>query len=231
MTETGRGWLVVVVLVVGLAVSFQFGLRPYFKEHRALQNVLQANSTWTITMQQYDLRGAISSETYRLHNDNGKVTMFYSATNREGTCTKQLPNVPLQGPQGTFLFELLRSEGIWELDDKPLRPNPRDEYVVEVEQTLGDEGGQHAFSFSDPVYWAFTRAREYHFRLPAKGRISQLNVRSAADVGGPLRDPRYLKIVQMIQQFGPGGVLQAESTIRQELAQTNSPAGLRSACR
>jgi hypothetical protein len=37
----------------------------------------------------------------------------------------------------------------------------------------------------------------------------------------PLRDPRYLQIVELFESFGPPSVQQAESKIRAELIETN----------
>ena len=217
MNERQRGILVVITLVVVLALGYVLFLKPYFAQLDAVDKVRTANSTWTVTMQQYLTRGPLSAQTYRISNDNGKVTMFYSATNRDGTITKQF-NVPLYGPQATFLFEELRTDGIWELPDKSVRPDWREQYIVFVRQTLGDEGGQRAFGFSDPIFWATTKGREYPVNIKNMDKSKPLMVTSR-----PLRDTRYLKIVQAIESFGPQSVQQAEMTIRTELAATKVP--------
>jgi len=216
MNERTRAVLVSVSLAIFLAVSYVWFLKPYFAQQQAVDKVRTANSTWTITMQQYLTHGPISEQTYRINNDNGKVMMFFSATNRNGTITKQF-NVPLAGPQATFLFEALRAEGIWELLDKPVRPDARDLYIFFVRQTLGGEGGQRAFGFSDPVFWATTKGREYPINLKNMDKPNPLAVTSR-----PLRDPRYLKLVQLMETFGPPSVQQAEQTIRAELGASNS---------
>ena len=211
MNERTRTLFVSLSLLVFLAVSYFLFLKPYFAQQQAVDKVRTANSTWTVTMQQYLTRGPISQETYRINNDNGKVMMFFSATNRGGTITKQF-NVPLAGPQATFLFEALRAEGIWELFDKAVRPDARDMYIFFVRQTLGDEGGQRAFGFSDPIFWATTKGREYPINVKNMDRPNPLAVTSR-----PLRDTRYLKLVQLMEDFGPPSVQQAEQTIRSEL--------------
>jgi hypothetical protein len=215
VNERTRTVLAIAILVIGLTLGYVLFLKPYFTQLEAVDKVRTANSTWTVTMQQYLMQGPISEQTYRINNDNGKVTMFYSATNRDGTVTKQF-TVPLAGPQATFLFEALRADGIWELLDKPVRSNPRDEYVFFIRQTLGDEGGQRAFGFSDPIFWATTKGREYPVNVKAMNKSNPLAVTSR-----PLRDPRYLKIVQLMETFGPPSVQQAEATIRAELAASN----------
>jgi len=220
--ESTRGLLVIVATLAVGVVTYVFFLGPYIGEENQVDKVLTAKSTWTVTMQEYDLSGRISAETYRLVNDNGKTTMFYSATDRNGTL--KFFNVPLEGPEGTFLFQSLVAEGIWELDDKPVRPRPKDEYVIVVEQTLGDEGGSRAFGFSDPHYWATTNARELMLRLPKTGTIGGRRTKTFDVSGGrPLRDDRYLKIVQMIKQFGPPSVRQAENQIRYDLLNARQP--------
>lgn len=221
MNEKTRSWLVIAIFVAFAAAGYVFFLKPYMKQVPEVDQVLNARSTWDVTMQRYMLTGPIGSETYRISNDNGATSMFYSATNRDGTLTKQF-NVPLSGPSATFLYEQLRSDGIWELDDKPIRPKPKEEYVVEVSQTLGNQGGSRAFGFSDPQYWATTKAEEFQLRMPAKS-MKKLNLSSVGSAGRSLRDPRYLKIVDEIRNFGPPSVLQAENLIRAEIAASSKP--------
>lgn len=216
MNEKTRSWLVILICVVLAAAGYIFFLRPFVSEEPQLDKVLYANSTWTVTMQVYYTKGPISAETYRISNNNGVVHLFYSGTNRDGSVTKQF-EVPLEGPSGTFLFEQLRADGIWDLDDKPVRPHSTEQYIIEVDQTLGDEGGSRAFGFSDPHYWATTKAQEIELRLPAKS-MKPLNLTQVASAGRPLRDPRYEKIVDEIKSFGPQSVLEAEAQIRSELA-------------
>lgn len=216
MNEQARSWLVIAICIVLAAAGYLFFMKPFIAQEPQLDKVLYANSKWAVSMQAYQDKGPISSETYRVSNDNGSVRMFYSASNRDGSVTKQF-DVSLSGPNGTFLFEQLGADGIWELDDKPLRPNSTDQYIVEVSQTLGSEGGSRAFGFSDPGYWATTKAQEIQVRLPAKS-MRELNLTQVASAARPLRDPRYLKIVSAIQTFGPQSVLDAENLIRSELA-------------
>jgi hypothetical protein len=216
MSERARSWLVIVVIIAVGSVAYLFFLKPFIAQQPQLDKVLYANSTWTVTMQIYKQRGPISAETYRIANDNGATRMFYSATNADGSVTKQF-DVPLAGPTGTFLFEQLRADGIWDLDDKPVRPHSTEQYVIEVDQTLGDQGGSRAFGFSDPQYWATTKAQEISIRLPAKS-MRRFNLTQVATAAHPLREPRYLKIVDEIKSFGPQSITQAEALIRSELA-------------
>jgi hypothetical protein len=213
VNERQRSILVVVVCAVLIAIAFFGFVEPYLGRERAVNKILNANSTWTVTMQQYLHDGPVSEQTYRISNDNGKVTMFFSATNRDGLITKQF-EVPLSGPEATFLFEQLYADGIWELPDKAVLPHPRDEYVFFVQQQLGNEGGQRAFAFSDPVFWAMTHGQEYPLNL--KDTQHPIGVTST-----PLRDARYLKIVRDMESFGPASVQQAEAKIRGELAASN----------
>jgi hypothetical protein len=216
LTEKTRSWFVILVFAVLGVVGYNVFLKPFLKEEPEVDRVLQARSTWSVTMQAYEPQGPISAETYRISNDNGAVKMFYSASNRDGTITKQF-NVPLAGPNGTFLFEQLRLDGVWELDNKPVRPNSKEQYIIALEQTIGDQGGARAFGFTDPHYWATTKAQEYQLRLPAKS-MHGLNLTHIGSAGRPLRDSRYLKIVNEIRSFGPQSVLDAEALIRSELA-------------
>lgn len=207
------------IVVVTLVVTYYYFFKPFMQEQPKVRDVINANSTWDVTMQEYELQGPLSAETYRISNDNGKTTMFYAATNRAGTVTKEF-TVPLVGPEGTFLFEELRADGIWDVDDLPVRPHPVTEYIVEVDQTLGDEGGTRAFGFSDPEFWAKTHAREFQLKLPSKGPISGANAPTLGVAGRTLQDPRYLQIVKAIVGFGPPTILNAENKIRAQLAET-----------
>jgi len=222
MTERSRSALVIVLTIFFLVIAYIFFLRPFIDQQPQVEGILNARSTWTVTMQEYVSLGALSSQTYRITNDDGKITMFYSATNRRGTVTKQF-TVPIVGPAATFFFEELRADGIWELDDKALRPHSRDMFVVEVEQTLGDEGGSRAFSFSDPDYWATTNAKEFRLLLNPKANVkSSIGARTAGEAGRALKDDRYLKVVNLFRHFGPASVLDAENVVRRELAATDA---------
>jgi hypothetical protein len=219
MKESTRAALLIALIAFGSLVAYFFFLRPFMQEQPKVQQVINANSTWSVTMQEYELKGLLAEETYRISNNNGKTTMFYAGTNRAGTVTKEFTE-PLNGPDGTFLFEQLRADGLWDLDNLSVRPHPVEEYVIEAEQTLGDEGGSRAFSFSDPEYWATTHAQEYQLKLPPKGPISGPNSTILSAGGRKLQDPRYLKIVFAIKHFGPPTVLAAEAKIRAALAET-----------
>ncbi|HKW44586.1 MAG TPA: hypothetical protein VJN22_02950 [Candidatus Eremiobacteraceae bacterium] len=210
MTERARAAIVIGSIVAVIALGYFFFLRPWLPQFEAVRNVQNENSTWTVTLQCYYTAGAVASETYRISNDNGKTSLLYSATDRSGLVTKQF-DVPLAGPEGTFLFEQLRADGIWDLDDKPARPNAKELDVIEVGQTLGDEGGSRAFTFTDPKYWATTKSLEYKVAMPAASSSA-----APIDIGAGVarRDDRYLKLVLEIKAFGPPSVLVAESRIR-----------------
>jgi len=220
MKESTRALLLFGIMIVAGVLAYVFFFRPFLAEQPQVEHVINENSTWSVTMQEYLTHGPLSAETYRISNDNGKTTMFYSGTNRAGTVTKEF-NAPIAGPSGTFLFEDLRANGLWELEDRAVRPNPVDEYVIEVDQILGDEGGTRSFSFSDPAFWATTHAQEFKLHLPAKGPVAGTNgpITGVAP-GRSLQEPRYWKIVQEIRGFGPPSILAAETKIRGELAAT-----------
>jgi len=220
MRESTRALLLFGITIVVGILTYVYFFHPFMLEQPQVQRVITANSTWSVTMQEYLMHGPLSGETYRISNDNGRTTIFYSATNRAGTVTKEF-TTPLVGPSGTFLFEDLRANGLWELDDRPVRPNPIDEYIIEVDQTLGDEGGNRAFSFSDPAYWALTHSKEFDLHLPSKGPIAGSNGTTTGSLAGrSLREPRYWKIVQEIRGFGPPSILAAQAKIRSELTAT-----------
>jgi hypothetical protein len=218
VTERARAAIVIGSIVAVIVLGYFLFLRPWLPQYNAVRQVQNENSTWTVTMQSYYTSGAIESETYRIANDNGKTSLLYSATTRSGLVTKQF-DVPLAGPEGTFLFEQLRADGIWDLDDKSARPNAKELYVIEVGQTLGDEGGSRAFTFTDPTYWATTNSLEYKVAMPGAGQSA-----APIDIGAGVarRDERYLKLVREIRSFGPPSVLAAESRIRLEFVKAEA---------
>jgi hypothetical protein len=215
VSERTRAAIVIGSIVAVIALGYFLFLQPWLPQYNAVRQVQNENSTWTVTMQCYYTAGAIESETYRIANDNGRTSLLYSATDRSGLVTKQF-DVPLAGPEGTFLFEQLRADGIWDLDDKAARPNAKELYVIEVGQTLGEEGGSRAFTFTDPSYWATTNSLEYKVAMPKAGQSA-----GPIDIGAGVarRDERYLKLVQEIRSFGPPSVLAAESRIRLDFVQ------------
>ncbi len=97
VNERTRSIVVLFIMASLLATAYFVFLKPYFDQQRAVKQVRDARSTWTVTMQQYLQAGPLSEQTYRISNDDGKVMMFYSATNRDGSVTKQF-DVPLSGP-------------------------------------------------------------------------------------------------------------------------------------
>ncbi|MBV8667883.1 MAG: hypothetical protein JOZ28_01595 [Candidatus Eremiobacteraeota bacterium] len=215
MNERTRSWFVVLSCAALAVAGYMLFMKPFLRQEPELDKVLKARSTWDISMQVYRQRGPISQEAYRISNDNGATKMFYSATNADGTVTKWF-DVPLAGPTPTFLFQQLDADGVWILDDKPVRPHSTEQYIVAVAQTLGDEGGNRAVGFSDPLFWATTKAQEFQIRLPAKS-MHGLDLTQVASAGRPLRDTRYLTVVRAIETFGPQSVLDAEEKIRSEL--------------
>jgi hypothetical protein len=201
VTERARAAIVIGSIVAVTVLGYFVFLRPWLPQYDAVRQVQNENSTWTVTMQCYFTSGAIESETYRIANDNGKTSLLYSATNRSG------------------LFEQLRADGIWDLDDKPARTNAKELYVIEVGQILGDEGGSRAFTFTDPSYWATTNSLEYKVSMPNAGASA-----GPIDIGAGVarRDDRYLKLVQEVRSFGPPSVLAAESRIRLDFVKSEA---------
>jgi hypothetical protein len=218
VNERARAAIVVGSIAAVIVLGYVLFFRPWLPQYDAVHQVQFENSTWTVTLQCYYTTAIVASETYRIANDNGKTSLLYSATDRSGLVTKQF-DVPLAGPDGTFLFEQLRADGIWDLEDKPARPKPKSLYVIEVGQILGDEGGSRAFTFTDPEYWATTKSLEYKVAMPTSGASN-----SPIDVGAGVarRDERYLKLVREIKSFGPPSVLAAESQIRIDLVKNEA---------
>jgi hypothetical protein len=71
--------------------------------------------------------------------------------------------------------------------------------VVEISQVADKSSGSHRFLFSDAHYIATEAGREYHIHLdPHKPVPDLVNLQATSTA-----DPRYEKIAEDFEQFGP----------------------------
>jgi hypothetical protein len=105
----------------------------------------------------------------------------------------------ITGYDVTFLFDKLVQDGIWELETRPFRGSSALLHVVEISQVADKSSGSHRFQFSDAHYIATEAGREYHIHLdPHKPVPDLVNLQSTSTA-----DPRYEKIAEDFEQFGP----------------------------
>jgi hypothetical protein len=141
--------------------------------------------------------GPIAREVWSMRNINGHSVASYTAVDRKGT--KATFDEQITGYDVTFLFDNLVQDGIWELETRPFRGSSATLHVVEISQVADKSSGSHRFQFSDAHYIATEAGREYHIHLdPHKPVPDLLSLQSTSTA-----DPRYEKISEDFEQFGP----------------------------
>jgi hypothetical protein len=98
----------------------------------------------------------------------------------------------------SFFFGRLDQDGIWQLVNRPPRPNAAALYTVYVKQLADYQQGQRTVTFTDPKYWATKAVRQYSIDL-SKGIPKDL----VHLQGTQLADPRYQQIIDDFRNFGP----------------------------
>jgi hypothetical protein len=98
----------------------------------------------------------------------------------------------------SFFFGRLDQDGIWQLVNRPPRPNAEALYTVYVKQLADYQQGQRTVTFTDPKYWATKVVRQYSIDL-SKGIPKDL----VHLQGTELADPRYEQIIDDFRNFGP----------------------------
>lgn len=98
----------------------------------------------------------------------------------------------------SFFFGRLDQDGIWQLVNRPPRPNAEALYTVYVKQLADYQQGQRTVTFTDPKYWATKAVRQYSIDL-SKGIPKDL----VHLQGTELADPRYEQIIDDFRNFGP----------------------------
>jgi hypothetical protein len=190
--------LLILVLVVAAAVG---GWMLFAKnEHDrfvAVERVHHSRSEIRLSYTVVHTSGPIAREVWSMQNIDGHSVASYTAVDRKGT--KATFDEQIVGYDVTFLFDRLVADGIWELETRPFRGSSQTLHVVEISQVADKSSGSHRFQFSDAHYIATEAGREYHIHLdPHKPVPDLVSLQSTSTA-----DPRYAKIAEDFEQFGP----------------------------
>ena len=184
------------LLAVGLTVWF-FTTEKEAQRFAATRRVASAPSEIRMSLTIHRRNGPIALEEYRLDDRSGLSTSEYRAVDRKGESI-QVNALPRETTDVAFLFDHLVQDGIWELRSKPPRGDTATRYSVDVYQLTNGQHGAHAFSFTDPHYWATTGGHQYTIHLDRNKPVPDL-LRMSSTV---LVEPRYQKIVDAFEAYG-----------------------------
>jgi hypothetical protein len=189
--------LILVAVVVAAVGGWMLFAKTEHDRFIAVDRVNNSRSEIRLSYAVVHTSGAIAREVWSMQNLNGHSVASYTAVDRKGT--KATFDEQITGYDVTFLFDKLVQDGIWELETRPFRGSSQTLHVVEISQVADKSSGSHRFQFSDAHYIATEAGREYHIHLdPHKPVPDLVNLQSTSTA-----DPRYEKIAQDFEQFGP----------------------------
>jgi hypothetical protein len=202
---------VVLIALVGLIVGVKLFWNAESQRYQAVDSVRHQRSEIRLSEVVTHAKGPIAREQLRMTNLDGKSTVYYEAQNRSGSRVARF-TYPINGYDVTFAFDVLVRDGIWELQNKPLRGTNTDNvYTIAIAQTAGDRSGSHTFTFTDPHYLA--NAREYAIHLDKNKPVPDLLTLKSTTIA----EPRYQKIVDDFGTFGPVGFRKTVAAAREKL--------------
>ncbi len=189
-------------LISGLVlVAFILGWRMFAQvestRFAATERVAHSKSAIHLRLRMRHEHGAITAEEYALQDLDGVSTASYAATDRRSGTTARFTE-PIRGYAVAFLFEELVRDGIWELRDRPPRGDTSTTYDVSVAQTVGGKSGRHAFTVTDPHYWATTGGQQFKLHLDRNHPVPDLLTLKSTSIA----EPRYDKVIRDFQAFG-----------------------------
>jgi hypothetical protein len=207
------GTAIFIFAVVFIVLGTIFIPWPDFQHKPDVTRVRQSASVLDLGMTiKYD-KPPIYLEQYTMHNDNGISTVQYKVQGYNGkVVTITLP--PDKTYAVTFLFQEIVQDGIWQLVNKPPAGDTSAHYTLHIHQVADKEQGTRTVTFTDPKYWALEAGRQYQIELSPNSPVPDLTKLKSTSMA----DPRYLKIVQAIRNFGSESfrqkIRQAQALVR-----------------
>jgi hypothetical protein len=207
------GTAIFIFAVVFIVLGTIFIPWPDFQHKPDVTRVRQSASVLDLGMTiKYD-KPPIYLEQYTMHNDNGISTVQYKVQGYNGkVVTIMLP--PDKTYAVTFLFQEIVQDGIWQLVNKPPAGDTSAHYTLHIHQVADKEQGTRTVTFTDPKYWALEAGRQYQIELSPNSPVPDLTKLKSTSMA----DPRYLKIVQAIRNFGSESfrqkIRQAQALVR-----------------
>lgn len=189
--------LIVVVVVVMIAVGWRiYGAGEMGRFGPAIHAQKAPSELYARLLVRYP-KGPIYEEEYRMSDVEGVSTFRYRIRGYKGhEITVTAPEARVYDV--SFFFGKLVQDGVWDLDDKPPRPNATARYTVYVKQVVDYKHGERTVTFTNPEYWATKTGHQFEIDL-SKGVPSDLLHMQSTQVA----DSRYLEIVTDFRSFGP----------------------------
>lgn len=189
--------LIVVVVVVMIAVGWRiYGAGEMGRFGPAIHAQKAPSQLYARLLVSYP-KAPIYEEEYRMSDVEGVSTFRYRIRGYKGhEITVTAPEARVYDV--SFFFGKLVQDGVWDLDDKPPRPNATARYTVYVKQVVDYKHGERTVTFTNPEYWATKTGHQFEIDL-SKGVPSDLLHMQSTQVA----DSRYLEIVTDFRSFGP----------------------------
>jgi hypothetical protein len=204
--------IIFAIVAVGLAIGWRIYGTGEMGRFAGVNRAQHAPSQLYARMLVHYDKPPIYEEEYRMQDVEGVSTYDYrirSYNGRQITVTAPAAQVY----DVSFFFGELDQTGIWQLTDRPPRPNADAHYTLYVRQLADFKEGARTITFTNPRYWATVTGRQYAIDLSKQNPNDLLHLQSTS-----LADPRYLKIVNDFRNFGPPefrrNVAQAQVRIR-----------------
>jgi hypothetical protein len=189
--------LILIAAVVAAVGGWMLFAKSEHDRYVAVDRVNRSRSEIRLSYTLQHTSGPIAREVWAMRNIDGHSVASYTAVDRKNM--KATFDEQITGYDVTFLFDKLVQDGIWELETRPFRGSSALLHVVEISQVADKSSGSHRFQFSDAHYIATEAGREYHIHLdPHKPVPDLVNLQSTSTA-----DPRYEKIAEDFEQFGP----------------------------
>lgn len=189
--------LILIAAVVAAVGGWMLFAKTEHDRFVAVDRVNRSRSEIRLSYTLQHTSGPIAREVWAMRNLDGHSVASYTAVDRKNT--KATFDEQITGYDVTFLFDKLVQDGIWELETRPFRGSSQLLHVVEISQVADKTSGSHRFQFSDAHYIATEAGREYEIHLdPHKPVPDLVNLQSTSTA-----DPRYEKIAEDFEQFGP----------------------------
>jgi hypothetical protein len=159
--------------------------------------VAHSRSVIKLGMSIHRTNGPISDEIYQMNDIDGTSSSEYRAVGRNGTTIK-VDALPHRTIDVSFFFDKAVADGIWELAKRPVRGDAETSYTIDIYQMTNGQHGSHAFSFTDPHYWATTGGHQYKIHLDKNKPVPDLLSMTSTVVV----EPRYERLVNDFLAFG-----------------------------
>ncbi len=189
--------LVTVGAIAAVVVGWILYGKTMATRYQGVVKVAEAESDVRMGLQIAYRTGPLVRETYRMEDKNGVSTSRYSVLGRSGI-TVTVDAQPRETYDVSFLFGKLVQDGVWELRNRPPRGNAAISYTIDVYQLNVGKHGSHAFTFTDPHYWATTGGHQFTIHLDRNKPVPDLLRMSSTT----LVEPRYGLVIDDFTAYG-----------------------------